>query len=117
MRTTRNILAMLASALLWASTARADKIVLKNGRIIVAQNVLEDGDKIRYETSAGQMALPRSIVDHIEKGGLLPGMGSPAAASLGLEPPPEPPAAANASEIDSGAVHDGAVDRAYIARL
>jgi tetratricopeptide (TPR) repeat protein len=117
MRTTRNILAMLACAMLWASTARADKIVLKNGRVIVAQNVVEDGDKIRYETPAGQMALPRSIVDRIEKGGLVPGMGSPAAASLNLEPPPEPPAAANASEIDSGAVHDGAVDRVYIARL
>jgi len=116
MRKTRKILAILACAMSWANTARADKIVLKNGRIIVAQNVVEDGDKIRYETSAGQMALPRSIVDHIEKGGLVPGIGSPAA-SLSLEPPPEPPAAANASEIDSRAVHDGAVDRAYIARL
>ena len=45
MRKTRKILAILACAMSWANTARADKIVLKNGRIIVAQNVVEDGDK------------------------------------------------------------------------
>jgi tetratricopeptide (TPR) repeat protein len=108
---------MLACVLFSAAAARADKIVLKNGRKIVAYNVVEDGDKVRYETSAGQMALPKSIVDHIEKGGLVPGMGSPAAASLNLEPSPELPATANAAEIDASAVHDGAVDRAYLARL
>src|SRR5258706_12444583 len=89
------MLAMLACVLMLAGAARADKIVLKNGRKIIAYNVVEDGDKIRYETSAGQLALPKSIVDHIEKGGLLPPMGSPpaAAASLNLEPP-EPAATA-----------------------
>jgi tetratricopeptide (TPR) repeat protein len=112
------VLAMVGCVLLLAGTARADKIVLKNGRKIIAYNVVEDGDKIRYETSAGQLALPKSIVDHIEKGGLMPGMGSPAAvaASLNLEPP-EPAATANESEIDKGAVHDGSVDRNYINNL
>jgi tetratricopeptide (TPR) repeat protein len=112
------VLAMVGCVLLFAGTARADKIVLKNGRKIIAYNVVEDGDKIRYETSAGQLALPKSIVDHIEKGGLMPGMGSPAAvaASFNLEPP-EPAATANESEIDKGAVHDGSVDRNYINSL
>ena len=92
---------MLACALLCAGAARADKIVLKNGRKIIASNVVEDGDKVRYETSAGQMALPKSIVDHIEKGGLMPMMDSPAAAaaSLGMEPPELAPTA-NGAEID-----------------
>jgi len=112
------VVAMLACVLLLAGAARADKIVLKNGGKIIAYNVVEDGDKVRYETSAGQMALPKSIVDHIEKGGLVPGMGSPAAAaaSLNLEPP-ETPATAGESEIDRSAVHDGAVDRNYINHL
>jgi tetratricopeptide (TPR) repeat protein len=112
------VLAMVGCVLLLAGVARADKIVLKNGRKIIAYNVVEDGDKIRYETSAGQLALPKSIVDHIERGGLMPGMGSPAAAaaSLNLEPP-EPAATANESEIDKGAVHDGSVDRNYINNL
>src|ERR1700675_1104486 len=109
------VVAMLACVLLLAGAARADKIVLKNGRKIVAYNVVEDGDKVRYETSAGQMALPKSIVDHIEKGGFLARMGSPAAAaaSLNLEPP-EPAATAGDSEIDKSAVRDGSVDRNYI---
>ncbi|HXJ14189.1 MAG TPA: tetratricopeptide repeat protein [Candidatus Limnocylindrales bacterium] len=116
--TISRVLAMLICALVFAGTARADKIVLKNGRKIIAYNVVEDGDKIRYETSAGQLALPKSIVDHIEKGGLLPPMGSPAAAaaSLNLEPP-EPAATAIESEIDKSAVHDGSVDRNYISNL
>src|SRR5271168_1707378 len=52
-----------------AVAARADTIVLKNGRRIVANNVREEGDKVKYETSAGELSLPKSIVDHIEKGG------------------------------------------------
>src|ERR1700721_2402119 len=112
------ILAMLACILLLAVAARADKIVLKNGRKIIAYNVVEDGDKIRYETSAGELALPKSIVDHIEKGGLMPVMGSPAAAAAGLNlEPPEPAATAGDSEIDRNAVPDGAVDRNYINNL
>jgi tetratricopeptide (TPR) repeat protein len=112
------MLAMLACVVVLAATARADKIVLKNGRKIIAYNVVEDGDKIRYETSAGQLALPKSIVDHIEKGGLMPMMGSPAAAAASLDlEPAEPAATARETEIDIGAVHDGAVDRNYINRL
>jgi tetratricopeptide (TPR) repeat protein len=111
-------MAMLACALVLAGVARADKIVLKNGRKIIAYNVVEDGDKVRYETSAGQMALPKSIVDHIERGGLAPFMGSPAAAAANLNlEPPEPAATARESEIDKNAVHDGAVDRNYINNL
>ena len=96
----------------------ADKIVLKNGRKIIASNVTEDANKVYYETSAGQLSIPKSIVDHIEKG-LTPVMGSPAAeaANLPIAAPPAEPATADAAEIDSAAVHDGAVDRAYIARM
>ena len=36
-----------------AAPARADKIVLKNGRKILAYNVVEVGDKMQYETAAG----------------------------------------------------------------
>ena len=109
---------MLACVLMLAGAARADKIVLKNGRKIIASNVVEDGDKIRYETSAGQLALPKSIVDHIEKGGLVPMMGSPAAAAASLDlEPAETAATVGESEIDKSAVHDGTVDRNYINHL
>jgi tetratricopeptide (TPR) repeat protein len=110
---------LVAVALLAAgATARADKIVLKNGRQIIATNVVELGDKVRYDTSAGQLTLPRSIIDHIEKGGLAPMMDSPAAAAANLDiTPPAMAPTAGGEEIDHAAVHDGSVDHAYIAKL
>jgi tetratricopeptide (TPR) repeat protein len=111
------ILVLLAAVLAYAVVARADKIVLKNGRQIVAYNVTDDGDKVHYETSAGQLSIPKSIVDHIEKG-LMPVMESPAAAAANLNvEPPAMEATADAAEIDHAAVHDGAIDRDYIAKV
>jgi tetratricopeptide (TPR) repeat protein len=101
-----------------AAPARGDKIVLKNGRQIVAYNVVEDGDKVRYQTSAGELSIPKAIVDHIEKGGLMPVMESPAAAAANLSmPPPSMETTANGSEIDQAAVHDGSIDRGYMERV
>jgi tetratricopeptide (TPR) repeat protein len=109
---------VVAAVLLGTAEARADKIVLKNGRTIVAYSVVEDGDKIRYETRAGQLSLPKSIVDHIERGGLMPMMDSPASAAANLQVnPPEMEPNADSAEIDHGAVHDGAIDREFIAKV
>jgi len=109
---------MLVGILLAGAAAGADKIVLKNGRKIVASNVVEDGDKVRYETSAGQLSLPKSIVDHIEKGGLAPMAESPAAMAASMHiVPPEMASNANTVDIDRAAVHEGAIDREYIARI
>ncbi len=109
---------MFAALLLTSAVARADKIVLKNGRKILASNVVEDGDKIRYDTAAGQLSLPKSIVDHIERGGLLPMSESPAAVAESMNiAPPEMEPNANTADIDRAAVHDGTIDREYIARI
>jgi tetratricopeptide (TPR) repeat protein len=111
-------LCLFAALLLLSALARADKIVLKNGRKILASNVVEDGDKIRYETPAGQLSLPKSIVDHIERGGLMPMAESPAsvAANINIAPPEMEPNA-NTADIDRAAVHDGTIDREYIAHI
>ena len=107
---------LLAALLFSAAAARADKIVLKNGRQIIAYNVVEDGDKVRYQTSAGELSIPKSIVDHIERG-LMPVMESPAAAAANLNiSPPSVEATADAAAIDQAAVHDGSIDRNYIAQ-
>src|SRR5208283_4255557 len=112
------IVCALAVLLMAATPATADKIVLKNGRKILAYNVVEVGDKIQYETSAGTLTIPKSIVDHIEKGGLMPIAESPAAAAASLNiTPPEVEATAATAEIDQAVVHDGSIDRAYIAGL
>jgi tetratricopeptide (TPR) repeat protein len=110
---------MLCAVVFFASVgARADTIVLKNGRRIVANNVREEGDKVKYETSAGELSLPKSIVDHIEKGGGVPMGSSPATAAANLAiTPPAMVATSGNSEIEMGAVHDGTIDREYIAKL
>lgn len=111
------ILGALALFLALTAPARADKIYLKNGRQIVAYNVVEDGDKIRYETSAGQLAIPKAIVERIERG-LVPFTESPAAAAAALDmAPPTMEVTGSGAEIDQHAVHDGSIDREYIARL
>ena len=101
------------------ATASADTIVLKNGRRILAFNVVEAGEKIRYETNAGELSLPKSIVDHIEKGGAVPmgGSGGANAANLAITPPAMDAAGGSGGEIEHRAVHDGAIDREYIAKL
>src|SRR6266478_1731073 len=105
-------------SLLAARGARADTIVLKNGRRIVALSVFEEGNKVRYVTSAGELTLPRSIVDHTEKGGAVPMPASAAttAANLAITPPAIEASGASAA-VENGAVHDGAVDRDFLAAV
>ena len=105
-------------AMLCACTtiASADTIVLKNGRRIAALTVVEDRDKVRYQTSAGELSLPKSMVDHIEKGMASPlpdSLNAAAAANLKISPPR---VAANVA-IEKGAVHEDAIDREYLAKV
>jgi tetratricopeptide (TPR) repeat protein len=102
-------------SLLLANETRADTIVLKNGRRIAALSVSVEGDKVRYLTAAGELALPKSIVDHIETG-QMPLGSSAGAANLSITPPSIEPTAANVA-AESGAVHDGAVDREFLAAM
>src|SRR5438445_9699350 len=89
--------------------AVADTIVLKNGRRITALSAFEEGDKVKYLTSAGELSLPKSIVDHIEKRGAASMSGSAGAdaASLAIAPPAMESNGAS-GEVEQGAVHDGA---------
>src|SRR5690349_23376780 len=98
-----------AALLLLSAQAAADTIVLKNGRRIAALSAFEDGDKVRYMTSAGELSLPKSIVDHIEKGRFVPTLGrsGDATANLTITPPEIRPASGGGiEEIERGAVHD-----------
>src|SRR5262249_33175282 len=73
-----------------------------------------------YQTSAGELTLPKSIVDHIEKGGAvpmeLPGAAA-GAASLGITAPAAELPGSGSSEIEKATVHDGPIDREYIAKV
>jgi len=109
---------LLGVALLSLSgRAAADTIVLKNGRRIIALSAFEEGEKVKYLTSAGELSLPKSIVDHIERGSSVRTAGSPGAdtailaicsAGDGIE--------RSNHRGRTRAVHDGAIDREYIAK-
>ncbi len=102
--------------LLVVSSAAADTIVLKNGRRIVASSVTEDGERVRYETPAGQMSIPKSIVARIDRDGL--GFASGSAASA--EPPVSAPHVdpiRGYEDIARLVIHDNAIDFGYIAQL
>jgi tetratricopeptide (TPR) repeat protein len=112
------VLLAICFSVLVPSLTRADTIVLRNGRRIVALSVTVQGDKVHYLTAAGELALPKSIVDHIEKGGpeQMSGSASSGAANLAITPPTLEATAATA-EVENAAVHDGAVDRSFLAAV
>jgi hypothetical protein len=98
------------------SSAAGDTIVLKNGRRIVASSVTEDGERVRYETPAGQMSIPKSIVARIDLDGL--GFASGSAASA--EPPVSAPHVdpiRGYEDIARLVIHDNAIDFGYIVLL
>src|SRR5260370_13344958 len=113
----RTVLVGVALLFLSGRTA-ADTIVVKNGRRIIALSAFEEGDKVKYLTSTGELSLPKSIVDHIERGSSVRMAGSPGAdtANLAIAPPAMESNEA-ITEVEHGAVHDGAIDREYIAKL
>ena len=99
-----------------AGRARADTIVLKNGRRIVGSNITRENGKVSCETSAGIVTVPESIVATIEKDGA-GGVSSmnPSAANLPMGPPPEVAPATDA--LARSAIHDGAIDLDALARM
>src|SRR5258708_13541870 len=110
---------LLGAALLClGGRAAADTIVLKNGKRIIALSAVEEGDKVKYLTSAGELSLPKSIVDHIERSGAVLIGGAPGAAAPNLTiTPPTMESGGTFIELDHAAVHGGSIDREYIANL
>src|ERR1700751_4196935 len=116
MRGVLSILVTFACSLTIVPRAAADTIVLKNGRRITATAVVDEGEKVRYQTAAGELSLPKSIIDHIERGGSTSDSSTDSAAKLSIAPP-----AMDLSTLSrnaqSSAVHDGAVDRNFLAQV
>ena len=107
-----------ALLLLAVSSAAADTIVLKNGRRIMAANVTEDADHVSYETPAGKLTLPKSIVARIEKDQF--GYSSAASPHASDPPPVSAPEIAPVrgyDDVSNLAVHNDSIDFAYIAHL
>jgi tetratricopeptide (TPR) repeat protein len=104
--------------LLAAAAASADTIVLKNGRRIQAENVTQDGDRVTYQTPAGQLSLPKSIVARVDHDDYT---YSSAPGSLGgSEPPvsaPQVEPVRGYEEVAGLAVHGDSIDYKYLSSL
>src|ERR1700676_4960698 len=101
---------------LHVSVARADTIILKNGRKIVAGAVRRENGKVTCETPAGLLSFPESIVAQIRKDDL-EGVSEPASeiGDLQIAPPSrkKPDGSSGAPSI----IHDGVIDQLALARL
>ncbi len=114
MRFSRWALGFLTLGLAAALPAPADIIVLKSGRRITASTVREEGARISYETEDGQYSLPRSLVERIEKGGLV---AAPAAQPRPATAMPFPPAPAARSAEKAPVLSNGELDREQLEAL
>jgi hypothetical protein len=103
-----------------AAAAGADTIVLKNGRRITVDVATESGDRVTGETAAGQISLPKSMVERIEHTPLdysaQTSNANNSAKTIAIAAPAEAADIVVDPAIARAAVHDGAIDRAFIAQ-
>jgi len=110
----------LCFACLLPGVARADTIYLKNGRKITASHVVLENGQVGYETSAGHLSLPSSIVDRVVREATsldsTAGTAADRAANLPLAPPNAAVTAGN-DDAARSAVRDGSIDLNLLAKL
>ena len=124
MRSSAAHLARLFSAFCAAAAltcvASADTIYLKNGKTITASNVVRENGQVSFETAAGNMSLPASIVDHVTREAVsleaTPGTSRDRAASLPIAPP-NILGAANTDETARATVRGGSIDLELLDKL
>jgi predicted negative regulator of RcsB-dependent stress response len=94
---------------------RADTIHLKNGRTIVADHVRENGNHYEYDIGDDSYAIPKSLVDRVEAGGMAQSSsGSVKAAGLDFQPANS---LANEGDVFAKIVKEGKVDTDVLTAL
>ena len=121
------VLTALGVAAAMVPNLACDIIVLKNGRQIEADHVEDQDGWVSYDTPAGRMSLPDSIVAHVihdptgqrAGAGAAQGAVNERAANLAIAPPDalSPASAAETDEAARAVLHDNAVDRDALARM
>lgn len=104
----------LLCALLFAGAARADVIVLKSGRRISATNVVEEGERVYYETRSGRLSFPKSAVERIERGAFTESASGAVAAAVTA---PRSNPAEGFDDVVRATLRAGSIDRNYLAQL
>lgn len=109
---------ILALVLLSALTAAADVIVLKSGRRISATNVVEEGDRVSYDTPAGRLSFRKDLVERVERGATpsVP-FGMPAEAPVQFAPSESLRLGDGYDELAREVVGGGSLNRNYISQL
>jgi tetratricopeptide (TPR) repeat protein len=102
--------------------ALADVIYLKNGQKIVGQVIQEDSKQVIYSIRGGELSIPKSMVDHIQKSADTAEEQPPQESATPGEksrqvPLPSSPPEELSSEPDSLVIKHGAVDEAYLLHL
>ena len=99
----------------------ADVIYLKNGRKIEGHVTQDDGKQVVYSIQGGELSIPRSMVDHIEKSAEPadepPHPSETPVKKLREVPLPSYPSGESSSGRDSLVIKCGAVDEAYLQQL
>jgi hypothetical protein len=100
-----------------ASNLLADIIYLKNGRKIVAEVAHEDAKQVILVREEGELTIPRSLVDHIEKSPLAAEEPLREAAPALDLPLPPPPVTEPSADSPSSVIEANAIDEAYLQQL
>jgi tetratricopeptide (TPR) repeat protein len=108
------LLGVVAAACL---PARAETLHLKNGRTIWAEHVRENGTRVEYEVGESTFAIPKSLVDHIDAGGVAPEYSTASGGSKSTEIPAPSAELRIASDLYSLVLHEGKVDTDALAKL
>jgi tetratricopeptide (TPR) repeat protein len=113
---------ILLAATSTSSLALADVIYLKNGHQIIAKVLSEGAKQVVYESGGGEISIPRSLVDHIEKGSVDSDAAPPAEAPNHAIPASDLPlpaqdAAQPAVAAHSEVITDSAIDPARLQHL
>ncbi len=106
--------ALLFGCLLAPATASADVIVLKSGRRIETWKVEERGDRIYYQTPEGEVGIPKSLVERVERSDTVPNWAAGNKSSVKLSTSDLP---ALGEEAVERVVAGGEVNRELLTRL
>jgi len=105
--------------LLAALSAPAEVIRLKNGRTIWADHVRENKNRIEYDVGEDTYAIPKSLVERIDAGGIAPqhtSLGNGGSAEIPDFTPTEP-TFNHEADISEKIVRDGKVDADALAHF
>jgi tetratricopeptide (TPR) repeat protein len=118
MRVAATLLVLSALVGAGSGSAGAEVIHLKSGRTIWAEHVRERGAQVEYDVGDDSYAIPKSLVERVEAGGMSPGF-SGASAKAEHDLPPFVPAdnTTQGSSLSEKIVHDDHVDEGELSSL